>query len=150
MKNDNTRKGTERIEGYVAPMGDHVLSKGVDPFVRPSRTRQKRVRKLLLILAEKYLVPRQLKFFELYFLHGRTPEQIAAFCTKGGKRIVTKNLVYRRLRRIRWILERAWAFLVEYKLHRKLRRILSPEETRAIEGWVEFQKYTWKGAPKGE
>lgn len=138
-----------KVTGYVSTYGDHILEKGDDPFVRPSRVAQRRTRRLLMVLAGHYLVPRQQQFFDLYFLHGRTPQQISTFHARGCRdgSPVMPQAVCRRLRRIRWILERAWAFFVTYRLHKKLRAVLTQKELDAMRGYLELNEYRWKGAP---
>lgn len=136
--------------GYIRPTDDYVLDKGRDPFMRPKKDPDAwKDRRRLKFLFRKYLTYRQNIFATLHFFNGRTPEEIAAYYAKerGGEPL-TADGVYRALKRIRWLMVRRYAYLFSYKLHKKLPSTLTEQELKVLEGWIETEKYVWRGAGK--
>ncbi|KKL15999.1 hypothetical protein LCGC14_2499970 [marine sediment metagenome] len=136
--------------GYIRPMDDYVLDKGRDPFMRPKKDPDAwKVRRRLKFLFRKYLTYRQNIAATLHFFNGRTPEEIAAYYAKDRKGDpLTADGVYRSLKRIRWLMVRRYAYLFGCRLHKKFPEILSPDEIKVLGGWIEAEKYVWRGAGK--
>lgn len=134
--------------GYIKPMDDYVLDRGRDPFLRPKRDPElPKIRRRLEFLFNKYLTYRQALFARLHFFNGKTPEEISAYYSKdAGGEPLTADGVYRALKRIRWLIVRRYAYLCGYKLHKRLGTILSDKERRVLAGWIEAEKYVWRGA----
>lgn len=136
--------------GYIKPMDDYVLDRGRDPFLRPKRDPERpKILRRLEFLFRKYLTYRQGLFARLHFFNGKTPEEISAYYSKdSGGDPLTADGVYRALKRIRWLIVRRYAYLCSYRLHKKLKKVLTKEESAVLDGWVEAEKYVWRGAGK--
>lgn len=155
LKEDGSVEGLGAMErrpprGYVRPAGELVIEKGVDPFAKPKGApdRWKVVRRLSWLF-DKYLTQKQAMFARLHFLHGQTPEQVAAHHAKvAGKDPLTADGVHRALKRIRWLITRRYVFLCVYKMHKRLREDLTQDEYSALEGWVEAERYVFRGSEK--